>query len=145
TASYRFNRRPVADTADTPATRRRPDTRPGIPASPDSPDTVVSFSSFQRSQTRRQGRPENIGALSGNPQVERQMQQLCYELEINSRKLESLRNQSAASARASDGARMEGLRIKKRQLAAQLKNCMRVLDPDLSGTVMERAKSQATI
>jgi hypothetical protein len=145
TASYRFNRQPVADTADTPATRRRPDTRPGIPASPDSPDTVVSFSSFQRSQTRRQGRPENIGALSGNPQVERQMQQLCYELEINSRKLESLRNQSAASARASDGARMEALRIKKRQLAAQLKNCMRVLDPDLSGTVMERAKSQATI
>ena len=115
-----------------------------MPDSPDTPDTVVSFASFQRSQTGRQGRPENTGALSENPRAERQMQQLCNDLESNARRIKSLHERSAGPARAGDGARLEALRSKRRELATQLKDCMRLLVPDLSGTVMEGVKSQAT-
>ena len=143
--SYKLNRQPEADIEEALVSRRRPGIGPGMPASPDSPDMVASFTSIQRSQTRRHGRPENIGALSENPRVERQMQQLCHDLESNARKLETLRSQSAESGKAGHGSRMEALRARKRQLATQLKDCMRLLDPDLSGTVMERAKRQATV
>lgn len=133
-----------ADSGQPPPARRRLGIRPDTPASPDTPDMVISFTSFQRSQTRREGRPENIGALSDNPRVERQMQQLCNELESNTRKIVELRAQADHPGKAGNGARIDALRARQRQLAVQLKDCMRLLDPDLSGTVMERAKSQAT-
>jgi hypothetical protein len=135
---------PDTRNANPPPARRRPGIGPATSASPDTPDTVVSFTSFQRSQTRREGRPENIGALSGNPRVERQMQQLCNELETNTRKIVELRAQTDHPGKPGNGARIDALRTRQRQLAVQLKDCMRLLDPNLSGTVMERAKSQAT-
>lgn len=145
--SQRINGQPDKGSDNSSPLRQRPSNRPGIPDTPNtpnSPDTVVSFASFQRSQTNRLGRPENTGALSGNPRVERQMQQLCNELEDNAGKIKTLKERSANSGRAGDGARLKGLYEKKRQLAIQLKDCMRLLDPDLSGTIMERVKSQAT-
>ena len=135
---------PDVRSGNPPSARRRPGIRPDTPATPGTPDTIVSFTSFQRSQTRREGRPENIGALSDNPRVERQMQQLCNELESNTRKIVELRSQVDAPGKAGNGVRIDALRARQRQLAVQLKDCMRLLDPDLSGTVMERAKSRAT-
>ena len=105
---------------------------------------MLTFASFQRSQTRREGRPENTGALSGNPRVERQMQQLCNDLERNAGKIKALHDRAAGPARTGDSARLEALRANRRQLTTQLKDCMRVLEPDLHGTIMERVKSQAT-
>jgi hypothetical protein len=102
----------------------------------------MTFASFRRSQTRRQGRPENIGALSDHPRIERQMQQLCNALEVNAQKIEALR---AGGGKAKDGARLAALQARKRELTSQLSDCIRLLDPNLSGTVLERAKSQRTI
>jgi hypothetical protein len=136
--------RPMLDPDTSSPPRRRPANQPGTPDSPETPDTVLTFASFQRSQTRREGRPENTGALSGNPRVERQMQQLCSELESNAGKIKALHDRAADQGKAGDGARLEALRAKRRQLATQLKDCMRVLEPDLQGTIMERVKSQAT-
>ena len=130
----------VAPDTSSPS-RRRPANPPGTP---DTPDTVLTFASFQRSQTRREGRPENTGALSGNPRVERQMQQLCNDLERNAGKIKALHDRAAGPARTGDSARLEALRANRRQLTTQLKDCMRVLEPDLHGTIMERVKSQAT-
>lgn len=134
---------PDDDASDTAPARRRPGVRPDKPASGDMPDTMVSFSSFQRSQTLHQGRPENIGALSVNPRFERQMQQLSNELERNAQKISALH--ARGTGEPADRARLEALRARNSQLAAQLKDCMRLLDPDLSGTVMERAKSRSTL
>ena len=72
------------------------------------------------------------------------MQQLCSDLETHSLRIERLRARAADAGEAPDGARLDALRAQKRQLAMQLTDCMRLLDPDLSGTVMERAKSRAT-
>ena len=105
---------------------------------------VVSFASIQRTQTRRQGRPENTGALSENPRVERQLQQLCNELESTALRIKALQDRAGGPGKAGDGARLEALRARKRQLATQLKDCMSLLEPDLSDTVMERVKSQGT-
>ena len=132
------------DSRNASPARRRPSLRSRPPASPDTPDTIVTFAPFQRSQARREGRPENIGALSEHPRIERQMQQLCNELEINAHKIDALRAKAHDTGKAVNGARLEALRAHKRQLATQLADCMRLLDPDLSGTVMERVKSTAT-
>ncbi|SMP67923.1 hypothetical protein SAMN06295970_11365 [Noviherbaspirillum suwonense] len=142
-ASARRRTRPDTDASDS-APLRHTDDGPDAPASSDAAEATVSIGSFQRSQTRRHGRPENIGALSENPRVERQMQQLCNELESNTRKIVSLSNLANRPEGKGNGARIAALRLRQRQLTIQLKDCMRMLDPNLSGTVMERAKSPAT-
>lgn len=142
-ARQRYGVHPDTD-VDGSSPRLHTDSNAAVSSSPDTPDKAVSISSFQRSQTRRQGRPENIGALSGNPRVERQMQQLCNELDSNTRKLVALRAEADRPGAVGNGARIDALRIRQRALALQLKDCMRMLDPDLTGTVMERVKSQAT-
>ena len=138
---HRLNLYSTAPTHNTPAPRQR---RGSTPDTPETPDAIVSFTSFQRSHARLQGRPENIGALSENPRVERQMQHLCFDLENIAHKMEKLRAEAASSGKAVNVARMEALRARKRELAKQLQDCMRLLDHNLSGTVMERAKSQST-
>ena len=128
-------------THNTPVPRQR---RSSTPDTPETPDAIVSFTSFQRSHTRLQGRPENIGALSENPRVERQMQHLCFDMENIAHKMEKLRAEAASSGKEVNAARMDALRARKRALATQLQDCMRLLDHNLSGTVMDRAKSQST-
>lgn len=103
---------------------------------------VLSFSQIHRSHTQRQSRPENVGALSSHPRVDREILQLCQQYETNTDALAALRMRDPgdrASAKAIDG-----LKKQRKELAARLQQCASLLQPDLSGTVMERVKSIAT-
>lgn len=141
TSLHKVNFYSAPATHNTPAPRHR---RRSTPDTPETPDAIVSFTSFQRSHARLQGRPENIGALSENPRVERQMQHLCFDMENIAHKMEKLRAEAASSGKEANAAQMEALCARKRELATQLQDCTRLLDHNLSGTVMERAKSQST-
>lgn len=103
----------------------------------DPDDNIVSFSRIHLVHTRPQVRPENTGALSANPRVERQMQKLCGKLERNTRKI-------ATIGPDAPGQRKEILLKQRQDLTGRMNDCMRLLDPNLAGTVMERAKSDAT-
>ena len=104
---------------------------------------VLSFSQIHRSHTQRQSRPENAGALSSHPRVDREILQLCQQYETNSDALTAIRmHASGDSASASELARLQRQR---KELAARLQQCASLLQPDLSGTVMERVKSIATM
>ena len=46
---------------------------------------VLSFSQIHRSHTQRQSRPENAGALSSHPRLDREILQLCQQYETNTR------------------------------------------------------------
>jgi hypothetical protein len=103
---------------------------------------VLSFSQIHRSHTQRQSRPENAGALSSHPRLDREILQLCQQYETNTDALAALRMRDPgdrASARA-----MDRLRKQRKDLADRLQQCASLLQPDLSGTVMERIKSAAT-
>lgn len=103
----------------------------------DPDNNIVSFSRIHLFHTQTRERPENTGALSANPRVERQMQQLCRRLERNTRKIGAL-------AADEPGAHSEKLHAQRRLLTARMNDCMRLLDPNLAGTVMERARSDPT-
>lgn len=103
---------------------------------------VLSFSQIHRSHTQRQSRPENAGALSSHPRLDREILQLCQQYETNTDALAALRTRNPgdrAAARA-----MDRLRTQRKDLADRLQQCASLLQPDLSGTVMERIKSIAT-
>jgi hypothetical protein len=103
---------------------------------------VLSFNQIHRSHTQRQSRPENAGALSSHPRVDREILQLCQEYETNTDALTAIRMHSSgdsASAR-----KLARLQKQRKELAARLQQCASLLQPDLSGTVMERVKSIAT-
>ena len=103
---------------------------------------VLSFGQIHRSHTQRQSRPENAGALSSHPRVDREILQLCQQYEINTDALAAIRmHASGGSASASELARLQKQR---KELADRLQQCASLLQPDLSGTVMERVKSIAT-
>lgn len=103
---------------------------------------VVSFAQIHRSHTQRQSRPENAGALSSHPRVDREILQLCQQYEINTDALTAIRLRSTGDgASASELARLQK---ERKELAFRLQQCASLLQPDLSGTVMERVKSMAT-
>ena len=105
-------------------------------------DAVVFFNDIHRSHTQRPKRPENEGALSANPRMEREMQRLCNKFESNAGKIAALRSQPPG-VQGTDAA-LQALRKKQQLLATRLNDCMTLLDPDLTGTIMDRVKTDAT-
>lgn len=103
---------------------------------------VVSFTQIHRSHTQRQSRPENAGALSSHPRLDREILQLCQQYETNTDALVAIRlRSSGGGTSASELARLQK---ERKELALRLQQCASLLQPDLSGTVMERVKSIAT-
>ena len=113
-----------------------------IHAGTDSGDAVVFFNDIHRAHTQRSRRSENEGALSANPRMEREMRRLCNKFESNAGKIAALRSQPPGGPVADVA--LQALRKKQQLLATRLKDCMTVLDPDLTGTIMDRVKSDAT-
>jgi hypothetical protein len=103
---------------------------------------VLSFNQIHRSHTQRQSRPENAGALSSHPRVDREILQLCQEYETNTDALAAIRMH--ASGDSASARELVRLQKQRKELAARLQQCASLLQPDLSGTVMERVKSTAT-
>jgi hypothetical protein len=103
---------------------------------------VVSFNQIHRSHTQRQPRPENAGALSSHPRVDREILQLCQQYEVNTDALAAIRLRSAGDSASTNELAM--LQKERKELAIRLQQCANLLQPDLSGTVMERVKSAAT-
>lgn len=104
---------------------------------------VVSFGQIHRSHTKRQQRPENAGALSSHPRVDREILQICQQYEVNTDALAAIRlRPSGDSPSASELARLQK---ERKELAARLQQCVSLLRSDLSGTSMERVKSAATV
>lgn len=103
---------------------------------------VLSFTQIHRSHTQRQSRPENAGALSSHPRLDREILQLCQQYETNTDALAAMRTHSSGDSASSR--ELARLHKQRKELAARLQQCASLLQPDLSGTVMERVKSIAT-
>ena len=103
---------------------------------------VVSFNQIHRSHTQRQPRPENAGALSSHPRVDREILQLCQQYEANTDALAAIRLRSAGDSTSTN--ELARLQKERRELATRLQQCASLLQPDLPGTLMERVKSDAT-
>ncbi|WP_194715382.1 hypothetical protein [Noviherbaspirillum soli] len=104
---------------------------------------VVSFNQIHRSHTQRQPRPENAGALSSHPRVDREILQLCQQYEANTDALAAMRLRPADDSASTN--ELARLQKERKELATRLQQCASLLQPDLSGTLMERVKSAATI
>jgi hypothetical protein len=128
------NRRPGATVASASSSSALSETVSDAP--------VVSFNQIHRSHTQRQPRPENAGALSSHPRVDREILQLCQQYEVNTDALAAIRLRSAGDSASTNELAM--LQKERKELAIRLQQCANLLQPDLSGTVMERVKSAAT-
>lgn len=106
---------------------------------------VLSFSQIHRSHTQRQSRPENTGALSSHPRLDRDILRLCQRYEKNGDALTALRVQDDGTDPSGRALELARLQKQRKKLASRLQECVNLLQPDFSGTVMERIKSPATV
>jgi len=135
--------------AGSPPTNRKPGTAVASASSSSalsetvSDTPVVSFNQIHRSHTQRQPRPENAGALSSHPRVDREILQLCQQYEANTDALAAIRLRPAGDGTSAN--ELSRLQKERKELATRLQQCASLLQPDLSGTLMERVKTAATV